>query len=59
MRRLDDIEAWGFRAEIDMDKLSGKTPPALRESFIAWPLMSAPMAEALSDVEDRQLDFSV
>ena len=48
MRRLDDIEAWGVRAEIDMNELSGKTPPALRQSFIEWPLMSAPMAAALT-----------
>ena len=48
MRRLDDIEAWGVRVEIDMDERSGKTPPALRQSFIEWPLMSAPMATALT-----------
>ena len=48
MRRLDDIEAWGVRAEIDMDELSGKTPPALKQSFIEWPLMSSPMAAALT-----------
>lgn len=48
MRRLDDIEACGVRAETDMDELSGKTPPALRQSFIEWPLMSAPMAEAVT-----------
>ena len=33
-----------------MAPLSGRTPPALRAGLTAWPLMSAPMAEALTDV---------
>ena len=48
MRRLDDIEAWAARAETVMAPLSGRTPPALRVGLTAWPLMSAPMAEALT-----------
>jgi Fic family protein len=48
MRRLDDIEAWSKRAEIEMGPLSGKTQPALRAVLADWPLVSAPMAEALT-----------
>ena len=48
MRHLDDIEAWSARAEAEMTSLSGKTPPALRAVLSEWPLVSAPMAEALT-----------
>lgn len=48
MRHLDDIEAWAARAEAAMTTLSGKTPPALRAALTEWPLVSAPMAEALT-----------
>ena len=48
MRHLDDIEAWSARAEAEMSPLSGKTPPALRAVLTEWPLVSAPMAEALT-----------
>lgn len=48
MRRLDDIEAWGRWAGTDIAALSGKTPPALKQAFIEWPLVSAPMAEVLT-----------
>ena len=47
-RQLDDIEAWSTRAEAAMAPLSGRTPPALRAALAAWPLLSAPMAEALT-----------
>lgn len=47
-RHLDDIEAWSMRAETEMALLSGKTPPALRSVLTEWPLVSAPMAEALT-----------
>ena len=47
VRHLDDIEAWSARAEADMTSLSGKTPRALRAVLTEWPLVSAPMAEAL------------
>ena len=48
MRHLDDIEAWSVRAETEMTALSGKTPRALRAVLTEWPLVSAPMAEALT-----------
>lgn len=48
MRHLDDIEAWAARAEAEMTSLSGKTPRALRVALTEWPLVSAPMAEALT-----------
>ena len=48
MRYLDDIEAWAARAEAEMTPLSGKTPPSLRAVLAGWPLVSAPMAEALT-----------
>lgn len=47
-RHLDDIEAWSARAETEMSVLSGRTPPALRQVLTDWPLISAPMAEALT-----------
>ena len=48
MRHLDDIEAWSAYAETEMSPLSGRTPPALRAVLTEWPLVSAPMAEALT-----------
>ena len=48
MRHLDDIETWSALAEAEMTPLSGKTPPALRGVLTEWPLVSAPMAEALT-----------
>lgn len=36
-----------MRAETEMTSLSGKTPRALRAVLTEWPLVSAPMAEAL------------
>jgi hypothetical protein len=48
MRHLDDIEAWSARAEAEMTPLSGKTPRALRSVLTEWPLVSAPMAEAIT-----------
>lgn len=49
MRHLDDIEEWSARAEAEMSVLSGKTPPALRAVLTEWPLISAPMAEAMTN----------
>jgi hypothetical protein len=49
MRLLDDIEAWSARAETEMSSLLGRTPPALRTVLTKWPLVSAPMAEALTE----------
>ena len=48
MRHLDDIESWAARAEDEMAPLSGRTPSALRAALTEWPLVSAPMAEALT-----------
>lgn len=48
MRHLDGIELWSARAEEAMITLSGRTPPALRAVLTEWPLVSAPMAEALT-----------
>ena len=48
MRHLDDIEAWSVRAAKEMTPLSGKTPLALRAVLTEWPLVSAPMAQALT-----------
>ena len=48
MRTLDDIEAWAGQAENVMAQLSGRTPVALRRAFSQWPLVSAPMAEAMT-----------
>jgi hypothetical protein len=48
MRHLDEIEAWKERAETEMSSLSGRTHHALRAVLTEWPLVSAPMAEALT-----------
>ncbi|MBK0328856.1 hypothetical protein I5535_16340 [Rhodobacteraceae bacterium F11138] len=48
VRHLDDIEAWSARAKTEMIPLSGRTPPALCAVLTEWPLVSAPMAEALT-----------
>ena len=48
MRHLDDLEAWSARAETEMATLSGRTPPALRAVLTEWPIVSAPMAEAMT-----------
>lgn len=49
MRHLDNIEAWTGWAETVMAHLSGRTPVALRRIFTEWPLVSAPMAQSLSN----------
>jgi hypothetical protein len=48
MRHLDDIEVWSTRAETETISLSGKTPRALRALLTEWPIVSAPMAEAVT-----------
>ncbi|MEB8386572.1 hypothetical protein OO012_04960 [Rhodobacteraceae bacterium KMM 6894] len=48
MRHLDDIDAWVARAGACMAQLSGRTPAALGRVLTDWPLVSAPMAEALT-----------
>ncbi len=46
MRQLDRIEDWEARAAAAMRGLSGRTPSKLRRALVAWPMLSAPMAEA-------------
>lgn len=48
MRQLDRIEDWTARAAAAMAGLSGRTPARLRAVLADWPLVSAPMAEALT-----------
>ena len=48
MRTLDDLENWTERAEAIMAHLSGRTPIALQKVFTEWPLVSAPVAEAMT-----------
>lgn len=48
MRHLDEIEAWSDRAKTVMDQLSGRTPAALWAVFTEWPLVSGPMAQAVT-----------
>ena len=48
MRHLDDTATWSAQAEEAMSQLSGRTAPFLRQFFVEWPLVSAPMAEALT-----------
>lgn len=48
LRHIDRVEAWTVRAETVMAPLSGRTPAALRRVLADWPVVSAPMAEALT-----------
>jgi hypothetical protein len=48
MRHLDHVEAWRARAQAAANMLSGRTVPALISVLIEWPLVSAPMAVALT-----------
>jgi hypothetical protein len=48
LRRLDEVEAWATEAAETMAKLSGRTPPQLRDVFVEWPLVSVQMAETLT-----------
>ncbi len=48
MRLLDQIEGWQRRAEATIADLSGKTPSRVIAALVEWPLVSAPMAEHLS-----------
>ncbi|WP_306045172.1 hypothetical protein [Nioella sp. MMSF_3534] len=48
MRHLDDTQTWVARAEVAMSQLSGRTSAALRSVLTEWPLVSAPMAEAIT-----------
>jgi len=48
MRHLEQIEIWAARAVVVMAPLSGRTPAALCAVLADWPLVSAPMAEAIT-----------
>ena len=43
---LDRLAAWAARAQTATAGLSGRTPPALLRLLVAWPSLSAPVAEA-------------
>ena len=49
-RHMDDIETWLARAEATMAPLTGKTPRVLLSVLTEWPLVSAPMTEAMTGV---------
>lgn len=45
---LDRINAWERRARDAISDLSGRTPPVLIDALMAWPMVSAPLAEELT-----------
>ncbi len=45
---LDRINAWEARAKEATADLSGRTPPLLIDALRAWPMVSAPLAEELT-----------
>jgi Fic family protein len=45
---LDRISAWETRAREVTADLSGRTPPLLVDALTAWPMVSAPLAEELT-----------
>ncbi|WP_263828754.1 hypothetical protein [Ruegeria aquimaris] len=58
---LERIAAWRARAETATADLSGRTPPALISVMAAWPMVTAPLAEAKSGASraavQRNLDL--
>lgn len=46
LTQLDRLAAWQKAARISLSDLSGRTPGLLLEVLAAWPMVSAPMAEA-------------
>jgi len=46
LRLLEAVAAWQSRAQAGLGGLSGRTPPRLVALLAAWPMVSAPMAEA-------------
>jgi hypothetical protein len=48
MRGLDRIADWQARATQATQDLSGRTPDLLIAALVEWPLITAPMAEALT-----------
>lgn len=57
---LDRVSAWAARAREATEDLSGRTPPRLIEVLTAWPMVSAPLAEELTQASraavQRNLD---
>lgn len=57
---LDRVSAWESRARAATDDLSGRTPPVLIDVLAAWPMVSAPLAEQLTQASraavQRNLD---
>lgn len=45
---LDRVNAWDLRAREAISDLSGRTPPRLVDALTAWPMVSAPLAEELT-----------
>lgn len=45
---LDRVSAWQARAQEATQDLSGRTPPLLIQALTAWPMVSAPLAEDLT-----------
>ena len=58
---LDRINAWEQRAKEAISDLSGRTPPVLIDVLTAWPMVSAPLAEELTQASraaaQRNLDL--
>ncbi|MCY1128434.1 hypothetical protein OU426_16335 [Frigidibacter sp. RF13] len=58
--QLDRLRDWDARARAATTDLSGRTPPALITALAAWPMISAPLAEAITDASraavQRNLD---
>ncbi|MGI9369746.1 MAG: helix-turn-helix domain-containing protein [Ruegeria sp.] len=45
---LDRVSAWHKRATEETQDLSGRTPPILIDVLTAWPMVSAPLAQELT-----------
>ena len=58
---LDRVSAWDRRAREAISDLSGRTPPVLLDALTAWPMVSAPLAEELTQASraavQRNLDL--
>lgn len=48
--QLDRLMDWQAKANAAVSDLSGRTPRRLVDLLVAWPIVSAPMAEAQTDV---------
>ncbi|MGV6804181.1 MAG: helix-turn-helix domain-containing protein [Ruegeria sp.] len=57
---LERVSAWETRARTATDDLSGRTPPVLVDVLTAWPMVSAPLAEEMTQASraavQRNLD---